>query len=123
MERVIKREAINLPSIMISQMKEIIRKFNTCLPYGMVFTLLFQAAHIDLNGEDGRKLHYNDTYSTKSLMRMGYHLLNGHWKKKVSGQRVDKSSCEDKEETEEQHQNIEFVTTTAASAQEVEVPP
>ena len=58
----------------------------------MVFTLLFEAAHIDLDGEDGRQLHHSDTYSTKSLMRMGYHLSNGQWKKKVSGQRDDKSS-------------------------------
>ena len=50
MERVIKGEAINLPLIMMSQMKEITRKANTCLPYGMVFTLIFEAAHIDLTG-------------------------------------------------------------------------
>ena len=54
MEKVIKEEAINLPYIMISQMKETTRKANTCLPYGMVFTLLFEVAHIDLNGEDGK---------------------------------------------------------------------
>ena len=41
MEGVIKGKAINLSSIMISQMKETIRKANTCLPYGMAFTLLF----------------------------------------------------------------------------------
>ena len=57
---------------------EQIRRAKTCLPYGMVFTLLFQAIHIDLNGEDGRQLHHSDTYSAKSLMRIGYHLSNGH---------------------------------------------
>ena len=85
MERVIKGEPINLPYIMLSQMKKIVRKANTCLSYGMVFTLLFEAAHVDLEGEDGRQLHHSDTYSTKSLMRMGYHLSNGQWKKKISG--------------------------------------
>ena len=103
MERLIKGEAINLPSIMIGQMMETTRKANTCLPYGMVFTLLFQATHIDINDEDGRKLHHSDTYSAKSLIRMGYHLSNGQWKKKVSRQKDDKSSSEDKEKTEEQH--------------------
>ena len=44
-------------------------------------------------------------------------------KKKISGQRADKSFSEDEEETEEQHQNLEFATTTVASAQEEEVPP
>ena len=123
MERVIKGEAVNPSYIMLSQMKETIRKANTCLPYGMVFTLLFEAAHINLDDEDSRQLHHSDTYSTKSLIRMGYHLSNRQWKKKISRQRADKSSSEDEEETEEQHQNLEFITTTAASTQEVEVPP
>ena len=77
MKRIIKGEAINLSYIMISQMKKTTRKANTCLPYGMVFTLLFEAVHIDLDGEDGKQLHHSDTYSTKSLMRMRYHLSNG----------------------------------------------
>ena len=114
MERIIRREAINLPSIMIGQMKETIKRAKIYLPYGMVFTLLFQAAHTNLNGEDERKLHHSDTYSAKSLMKMGYHLSNYHWKKEVSRQRVDESSSEDEEEeTEEQQPNIEFVTEAA----------
>ena len=84
MKKVIKGEAINLPYIMISQMKKTTRKANTCLPYGMVFILLFEAAHVNLEGEDNRQLHHTDTYSTKSLIRMGYHLSNGQWKKKIS---------------------------------------
>ena len=83
MKKVIKEEAINLLYIMISQMKETTGKANTCLPYGMVFTLLFEAAHVNLEGEDSRQLHHTDTYSTKSLIRMGYHLSNGQWKKKI----------------------------------------
>ena len=125
MKRVIKREAINLPSIMIGQMKETIQKAKTCLSYGMVFTLLFQSTHINLSGEDGKELHHSDTYSVKSLMRMGYHLIDGHWKKKVLGQKVIKSlSEEEEEETKEQYQNIEFITMTAidTSVQEAEVP-
>ena len=78
MERVIKEETINLPFIMMSQIKETIRKVKTCLPYGMVFTLLFQTAYIDLNGKDGKELHHTDTYSIKSLIRMGYQLSDGH---------------------------------------------
>ena len=67
MEYLIKGEAINLLYIMIYQMRETIRKVMTCLPYGMVFTLLFQAANIDLTGEDGKSLQHIDTYSVKSL--------------------------------------------------------
>ena len=57
MECITKGEAINLPFIMMRQMKEIIRGAKTCLPYGMVFILLFQAVHIDLSGKDGKELH------------------------------------------------------------------
>ena len=77
MERVIKGKAINLPFIMLSQMKETTRKVNICLPYGMVFMLIFEAAHIDLSGEDSKQLYHTDTYTAKSLIRMGYHLSNG----------------------------------------------
>ena len=80
----------------------------------MVFTLIFQTACIDLNEEDGRELHHSHTYSAKSLMRMGYHLFDGYWKRKISGQKVVQSFSEDEEEeNEEQHPNIEFVTEVA----------
>ena len=49
-EKVIKGEAINILYIMMNQVKETTRKANTCLPYGMVFTLIFEAVHIDLSG-------------------------------------------------------------------------
>ena len=78
MECITKEEAINLPFIMMGQMKETIRRAKTCLPYEMVFTLLFQVAHIDLSGKDEKELHYSNTYSAKSIIRMGYHLLDGH---------------------------------------------
>ena len=99
-------------------MKETTRKANTYLPYGMVFILIFEAAHIDLSGEDSRQLHHTDTYTAKSLIRMGYHLSNGQWRKKIFGQRVDKSSSE--EEYEDDEQPHELGTTAAASAQEEE---
>ena len=118
MERVIKGEPINLPFIMMNQMKETTRKTNTCLPYRMAFTLIFETAHIDLSGEDSRQLHHTNTYSTKSLNRMGYYLLNGQWRKKVSGQIVETSSSEDEEEDEEQPREF---TITTASAQEEEI--
>ena len=108
----------------MEQMKETIRRAKTCLPYGMVFTLLFQAAHIDLSGEDEKVLYHIDTYSAKSLTRMGYHLSDGQWKRKISGQKVIQSSNEEEEEeTEEQQPNVEFVTeaSTETLAQEAEV--
>ena len=77
MEKVVKGEPINLPYIMINQMKETTRKVNTCLPYGMAFTIIFQAAHINLSGEDKKEPHHTDTYTAKSLIRMGYTKVDG----------------------------------------------
>ena len=77
MECLIEGEVLNLPYIMLCQMKETIRKVKTYLPYRMVFTLLFQVAGIDLIGEDCKALHHTDTYSAKSLQRMGYQLTDG----------------------------------------------
>ena len=55
-------------------------------------------------------------------MKMGYHLSDGHWKRKISGQKVVESSSEDEEEeTEKQQPNIEFVTDAEAPVQDVEV--
>ena len=76
MEYLIKGEAINLPYIMMCQMRVTVRKVKTCLPYGMIFILLFEATHVNLEGEDSRQLHHTDTYFTKSLIRMEYHLSN-----------------------------------------------
>ena len=41
MEKVVKGDPINLPFIMMNQIKETTRKANTCLPYGMAFTVIF----------------------------------------------------------------------------------
>ena len=49
---------------------------------------------------------------------MGYYLLNGQWRKKISGQIVETSSSEDEEEDEEQPREF---TTIAASAQKEEI--
>ena len=93
-------ELINLPYIMINQMKETIRKTNTCLPYGMAFTVIFEAAHINLTGQDKREPHHTDPYTAKSLTRMGYTKINGEWKKRDLQEAS--SSSEQEEDTEEE---------------------
>ena len=50
---------------------------------------------------------------------MRYHLSNGQWRKKIFGQRTDKSSSEDEDEDDEKPH--EFATTVAASTQEEEI--
>ena len=77
MEKIVKGDPINFPYIMINQMKETTRKVNTCLPYGMAFTIIFQTAHINLSGEDKKEPHHTDTYTAKSLIKMGYTKVDG----------------------------------------------
>ena len=77
MEKVVKGDPINLPFIMMNQIKETTRKANTCLPYGMAFTVIFEAAHINLSGEDKKEPHHTDTYTAKSFIRMGYSKIDG----------------------------------------------
>jgi len=101
MGHVIDGEALNLPHIMLLQMKEAVRKVKAYLPYGMVLTLFFQASRVNLNGEDGRPLHHTDTYSSKSLQRMGYQLTEGAWRKKGSDLRAIGSSSSDEDDDDE----------------------
>ena len=86
---------------MINQIKETTKKTNTCLPYGMAFTVIFEAAHINLSGEDKKELHHTDTYTAKSLIRMGYSKIDGEWRKR-DHQEVS-SSSEQQEDTEEEN--------------------
>ena len=58
-------------------------------------------------------MQHTDTYSAKSLQRMGYQLVHGLWKKKVSGQRINESSIDNDEETDEKLHSIEIGITAA----------
>ena len=90
MELLINGDKINLPAIMICQMKEAVRKVKACLPYGMVLSLFFQSANIDLTGEDSKTLLHTDTYTAKTLQKMGYLLSKGTWKKKSDASIIKK---------------------------------
>ncbi|WP_374695332.1 hypothetical protein ACEW7V_02465 [Areca yellow leaf disease phytoplasma] len=100
---VIEGEALNLTHIMMMQMKEAVRKVKACLPYGMVLTLFFQASRVNLEGEDGRPLHHTDTYTSKSLQRMGYELKEGTWRKKgIDIRAIGSSSSEDDDDDDDE---------------------
>ena len=117
MEKVVRGEAINLPFIMLNQIKETTRKTNTCLPYGMAFTVIFEAAHINLSGEDKKELHHTDTYTAKSLIRMGYSKIDGEWKKR-DHQEVS-SSSEQEEDNEEENVSTVSIQETAPPQEDI----
>ena len=56
-----------------------------CLPYSMVFPLIFIQARIDLDGKDFKSLNHTDYYTVHSLHRMGYQKVNDQWVKEVEG--------------------------------------
>ena len=87
MYHVIEGNQINLPFLMITQMKEATKGKRACLPYGMVFTLIFNEFGVNLDGEISKKLLHTDTYNDKSLFRMGYIKKDNNWMKKASEQR------------------------------------
>ena len=117
MEKVVRGEAINLPFIMLNQIKETTRKTNTCLPYGMAFTVIFEAAHINLSSEDKKELHHTDTYTAKSLIRMGYSKIDGEWKKR-DHQEVS-SSSEQEEDNEEENVSTVSIQETAPPQEDI----
>ena len=70
-------DQINLPFLMMSQIKEVAKRQRACLPYTIVFTLIFNEFGVDLNGESSNRLLHTDHYSEKSLHRMGYTKMDG----------------------------------------------
>ena len=111
MEHIIKKTPVNLSYIIIMQMKETVRKAKSCLPYGMMLTLLFKSQRVSLEGEDGIKLHHTDVYTSKTLERMGYFQVEGVWRKKGTNVRAIGSSSSEEEEEEE---NVEAAGTSSA---------
>ena len=87
MYHLIEGNQINLPYLMLTQMKEAAKGKRACLPYGMVFTLIFNDFGVSLEGEIAKKLLHTDTYNEKSLLRMGYIKKDNVWVKKASQQR------------------------------------
>ncbi len=79
MEHVIQGIPLNLPAMMIRQMREAIYKSRVFLPYGMILILVFRQHDISVEGEISRHLLFTDTYTTRSLVRMGYEKVNGQW--------------------------------------------
>ena len=62
--------AMNLPSMMLQQIKDMANRSKACLPYSMVFTLIFKDFRVDLEGEDFRELMRTDYFNAKTFHRM-----------------------------------------------------
>lgn len=68
---------MNFTFLMLEQNKEATKKSIACLPYGMVFTLIFSKFRVSLEGEDAKRLLHTNHYNELSLHRIGYHKIKG----------------------------------------------
>ena len=73
--------AMNLPFMILEQIKIAAdrSRTKTCLPYGMVFILIFIDNEINLEEEDFRVLAHMDCYTKQSLHYMQYKKVDDHW--------------------------------------------
>lgn len=72
-------QPINLLFFILAQAKEANRKSKICLPYDMVFTLIFQEFGVDYTEEDARRLLYIDRYNERSFHQIRYHKVDDRW--------------------------------------------
>ena len=85
MVHMVEGTAMNLSFMMLEQIKSTAGKAKTkaCLPYDMVFTLVFVDAGIDLDGEDFKSLTHTDYYTIHTLHRMKYQKVGDELVRKV----------------------------------------
>lgn len=119
----IQGKLINLLFLMLSQIKEIVKKSRACLPYGIVFTLIFPEFGVDCSGEDARKLPHTNRYNEQSLYHIGYSKVDDRWVYKAFGQGVtaldsldDDEDGDNGEEDEECHSPPATPPTTTTQA-------
>ena len=84
---------MNLPFLMIKQIKIAIGKVRSqvCMPYGMIFTLIFMKAGIDLEGKDCKTLKYTNFYNIHTLHRTKFRKEGDIWVREIKGAQPDAS--------------------------------
>ena len=70
---------INLLAMIISHMVDQMNRNLGSLSYGMLLTILFENAEIDLSNKISQKLLHSDTYNKKSWRRMGFVKIEDMW--------------------------------------------
>lgn len=72
--------------MMSNQIKDATKRSRACLPYRMVFSLIFTKFSVRLEGEDSKRLMHRDHYNEWSLHWMGYRKVDDMWVRWGSGQ-------------------------------------
>lgn len=76
---------MSLPSMMLIQMKEVIERVKACLPCGIMLTRVFETFSISLEDESFKKLLSHNEYCDRTLYKMGYQKISGHWVRRIFG--------------------------------------
>ena len=76
---------LNLPGIMMHQIREASVRNKVCLPYEMALTRLFEATEISGENKAFTRLSRFDVYDEKALTRMQFHVEAGRWVRNESG--------------------------------------
>lgn len=113
MHHIIKEISFNLLALMIKIMQDITSRAKPTLPYGMFLTLVFKEFGVNLDGECSKKLQHFDTYNDRSLGRMGYIMIDGHWIQK-GGKREEVEGDRDRERAEPEKQREQALCTSTA---------
>ncbi|EHA8586206.1 hypothetical protein COCNU_scaffold000057G000010 [Cocos nucifera] len=70
---------ICFPSLMLQQLKDTASKSKACLPYGMIFSLIFKDFQVNLECEDFKKLAHTDYINEETLNRMKFVKKDDNW--------------------------------------------
>ena len=79
MYHILIKKSINLFGMIMSHMVDQMNRKSGSLPYGMLLTVLFENAKIDLTNEVSQNLIHSNTYNDKILRRMGFIKVEDIW--------------------------------------------
>ena len=72
MYHILIKKSINLFGMIMSHMVDQMNRKSSSFSYGMLLTVLFENAEIDLINEVSQNIIHSDTYNDKSLRRMRF---------------------------------------------------
>ena len=77
---------INLPAMMLQNIKDVANRSRTYLPYAMVFILIFKDTRVDLECEDYKEIVHIDYLNVGTLYMMKFEKRGDRQMRRKSGQ-------------------------------------
>ena len=86
MYHIIQKISLNLPRLMMYEIREAAAKNKVCLSYGMALTRVFETVGISLENEGFKNSSHFVIYDEKALTCMHFHVEVRRWVRNESGQ-------------------------------------